>query len=178
MADTIHKHLVQADWSSALAAMSIGALSGPTEPALASLLACENLQPQPPTIAEFLALVGRTGQKSTIPWARLLRLDEEPQIAPGAASSSHESMAISSAGTAMHVANPPQKSPTHRATTNSNVFLPAEHLPANIVRLSSRNRLPKAANNTVKIEPPDRVGPAAGTRSQARRLDLGDNQGS
>ena len=51
MAEAIHRHLVQADWSSALAAMSMGSLPGPADPALASLLACENLQPQPPTIA-------------------------------------------------------------------------------------------------------------------------------
>ena len=43
LAEAIHRHLVQADWSSALAAMSMGSLPGPADSALASLLAHENL---------------------------------------------------------------------------------------------------------------------------------------
>jgi len=156
----------------------MGSLPGPTDPALASLLACENLQPQPPTMAEFLGMVGRTHQKSTIPWTRLLRLDEAPQVASCAASSSQDSMAALGASRAVPVADPAQSGTTNRGTTDSQVFRLAEHLPANIVRLSARNRLTPASNSTVKIEPPDRLGPAAGTRSQARKLDTGDRQAS
>ena len=168
VAASIHTHLVQADWSAALAAMSTGSLPGPADPTLASLMACEDLQPRPPTTAEFLGLAGRTHQTSTIPWSSLLRLDEgaEPEFSEDPKPPC--SHVPPDGCQTLPVADAPQQCTSSSSSMSSGVFRPTEHLPSSIVRLSARNRLPPALNHSVKVEPPDRVGPAAGTRSQAR----------
>ena len=168
VAASIHTHLVQADWSAALAAMSMGSLPGPADPTLASLMACEDLQPRPPTTAEFLGLAGRTHQTSTIPWSSLLRLDEgaEPEFSEDPKPPC--SHVPPDGCQTLPVADAPQQCTSSSSSMSSGVFRPTEHLPSSIVRLSARNRLPPALNHSVKVEPPDRVGPAAGTRSQTR----------
>ena len=171
VAEAIHRHLVQADWSAALAAMSMGSLPGPADPTLASLIACENLQPRPPTTAEFLGMAGRTHQKSTIPWSRLLRLDESAEQEFNEDPKALCSEVPPDECQTLPVAGAPRQCTSSSGSTSSGVFRPTEHLPSNIVRLSARNRLTPALNHRVKVEPPDRVGPAVSTRRQARTPD-------
>ena len=53
------------------------------------------------------------------------------------------------------------------SSSSKRPFVEDEHVPAGILRLGKKHRLPPATNAVVKVEPVDRVGPSAGTRSQS-----------
>ena len=165
IAESVHETLIQRDWVKEVNDMGMGSEYVPPSSSLGKLLAGEDLSPRPPSASELQRILGKQASHSKINWMTLLRLnedvDEDPSrcdAEPAAASSTDAAPVAAAASSTGRAAS--------SSSGSSREFDVAAHIPHNIVRLSSRHQLTPALNATVKVEPPERVGPSAGTRSQ------------
>ena len=165
IAASVHETLVQRDWVKEMTDMGIGSQDMPPSSSLGKLVAGEDLSPRPPSSSELQTLLGKQASQARMDWMTLLRLDEhvdgDPSRCPAEPAAS-----ISTDATLLSVAASGTGGAASSSSGATREFDVSAHTPHNIVRLSSRHRLTPAANATVKVEPPDRVGPSAGTRSQ------------
>ena len=152
--------------------MSANAVPEQTE--LGKLIAGQDLSPRPPYHDELREILGQSTTKDKLDWRALFDFAEpEPADAEARMLTSTTTLppveALSPALTA-----PERGGASSSTCRESSVFDPTSNTPTGIVRLASRHRLPPAPNHRVKIEPVERVGPSAGTRSQT----TGSQQGS
>ena len=147
----------------------MGKAGAPPSSPLGRLLVDEDMTPRPPSSEELRSILGRRAGTQKKDWVSLLRLREPVTKVPKVKSGDDvEILAHKPSGASSSTDAAPASSATSTAKRKK-VFDPAAHVPEGILRLSKRHRLTPAVNTTVKIEPPERVGPSAGTRSQAVR---------
>ena len=165
---SVHRTLVQRSYGVEMESMGMSPFGLPSSPDLAKLLEGQDLFPRPPSTEDLRYVLPRTRKVTGgTNWTSLLRLTE---ALPASSSSSAASSAAHLSESRMAAA------PTQEATQipsqkrdrpdRARFFDPAHHCPDGIVRLSSRARLPPAANRNVEPEVEPLTGPAAGTRSR------------
>ena len=167
IAAIVQEMFVAGNWKKEMADLGMGHADVPPSSALAKLLVGEDMTPRPPSEEEVREVIGRAGATQTKDWVSMLRLREAlPEISglnnEGVLKIHAHRPSAASSGSDATLA-PPASSRDKR----KQVFDPSAHIPEGILKLSKRHRLTPALNTTVKVEPPDRVGPSAGTRSQA-----------
>ena len=166
VAESIQKVLVQRSWERQMRDMGMGVNAVPEQTELGKLVAGQDLSPRPPTLDELREMLGRSTANDRMNWNALFDFGE-----PEPADADPSVLTSTSTHPAVEALSQPWSAPAQSAASSSggqasSVFDPTSNTPAGIVRLSSRHRLPAALNHRVKIEPVERVGPSAGTRSQ------------
>ena len=171
---SIQEVLVNGDWSRSMVRLGIGD-DAEMKPGVMGLCEGCDMSPRLPSVDELKFLLGKFGKHGKVDWHKLL-LDPVPRLTQKAAaksSSSSSSAAAtastsSSSSTAVPV-SPDGSTPTVPAAPKAGTavaFEPEKFVPKVVgVRLFTK-RLPSATNLDVERPHSDRVGPAAGTRSE------------
>ena len=174
VAESIQNVLVQRSWVRQMTDMGMSVHDVPEHTELGKLVAGQDLSPKPPNSAELREILGKATANDKLNWHALFDFDEfEPTDAKSkmlTSTPTHPSVDVWS----RPLSEPAPSIASSSACRESSVFDPTSNTPFGIVRLTSRHRLPSAPNHRVKIEPVERVGPSAGTRSQT----TGSQQGS
>ena len=166
VAESIQQVLVQRSWVRQMTDMGMSANAVPEQTELGKLVAGQDLSPRPPTLDELREILGKNTANDKLNWETLFDFaetepaDAEPRM-PTSTTTQPPVEAYSRA-----LAAPARGVASSSTCRESSVFDPTSNTPTGIVRLASRHRLPPAPNHRVKIEPEERVGPSAGTRSQ------------
>ena len=166
IADSVQAVLVRRSWIREMAEMGMNGDDVPTSSAIGKLVAGEDVMPRPPNQAELLQILGKSSQACQKDWMTLFRLNEivAPQLATASSVPNPESCEPDAMNRPTSVTTPTS------ATSSSSKDKPAlKKEPTThhgVLRLSNQHRLPPALNKVVKVEPPTRVGPSAGTRSR------------
>ena len=166
VAESIQTVLVKRSWERQMTDMGMSVNAVPEQTELGKLVAGQDLSPRPPTMDELREILGKSTVNDKLNWNVLFDFgesepaDAEPRV-PTATTTQAPVEALS------RLLSAPAPGVASSSTgRESSVFDPTSNTPAGIVRLASRHRLPPAPNHRVKIEPVERVGPSAGTRSQ------------
>ena len=166
VAESIQSVLVQRSWVRQMTDLGMGVHAVPEQTELGKLVAGQDLSPRPPTSDELREILGKATKNDRLNWHALFDFDEtEPTDAKSrmlTSTTTHPSVDVRS----RPLSEPAHSMASSSACRKSSVFDPTSNTPFGIVRLTSRHRLPSAPNHRVKIEPVERVGPSAGTRSQ------------
>ena len=165
IADSVHEVLVNKSWAKEMADMGMGMDNPPPTSNLGKLLAGEDLAARPPSNEELTQLLGGKTTSTQKDWVSLFGLNEpEGNVIGREAHTPGEPASSKDCVPSAEISATASTSPT---TTESTAPHHAQATsPRGVLRLTSRHRLQPAVNATLTVEPPERVGPSSGTRSQ------------